>query len=338
MAGRVAVHLLTRDSSRWIEECLAGISAQSRPPDRIRLIDCASTDGTRDLLGAAARGDSRVELVLLDENRGYTGGHNAGLRQGREEAVLLLNPDVRLAPTYIAETLAALERHPGAGAITGRLLRADDHLRPVPGPILDSTGIVMTRSQRHLDRGAGEIDGGQFEIEEEVFGASGAAPLYRRAMLEDVAVDGEVFDEDFFAYREDADLAWRARLLGWTAFYTPRAVAYHRRQVRPGRRADVPPEINRFSVRNRFLLRLKNQTVSNLARTLLPGLARDLAVVTWVLAAEHTSLPGLVDVLRLRRSAWSKRRRIMARRRASGWDVDRWFLAAGRAGRRMAGS
>jgi GT2 family glycosyltransferase len=183
----------------------------------------------------------------------------------------------------------------------------------------------MTRSQRHLDRGAGQRDTGQYDQEEEVFGASGAAPLLRVAMLRDVAVDGEIFDEEFFAYREDADLAWRSRLLGWQAYYTPRARAAHRRRVRPENRRTLPAAVNRHSVKNRFLLRLKNQTASNLWKTLLPGLIRDLGVVAYVLLRERSSLPGLLEVGRGLRPAWRKRRRIMARRRVAGRDVDRWF-------------
>ena len=91
----------------------------------------------------------------------------------------------------------------------------------------------MHRSQRHFDRGAGEIDRGQYDTPGAVFGVSGAAGCYRRAMLDDVAIAGEVFDEDFFAYREDADLAWRAQLLGWDALYVPEATAH----ARPARHA-----------------------------------------------------------------------------------------------------
>jgi GT2 family glycosyltransferase len=184
----------------------------------------------------------------------------------------------------------------------------------------------MTRTQRHPDRGAGCLDTGQSEAEEEIFGGSGPAPLYRRSMLLDVAVRGEAFDEAFFAYREDADLAWRARLLGWSAVYTPRAKAAHHRRVRPENRRSLPPALNRHSVKNRFLLRLKNQTASNLWRTLLPGLLRDLQVVVYVLLREPASLPGLWEVVRTLGPTWRKRRWIMSRRRAPGWDVDRWFV------------
>lgn len=304
---------------------MEGLLAQSLVPRRILFIDCDSGDGTVEWLRAAARKYPGVELLLLGENRGYAGGHNAGLSQCDDDLILLLNPDVRLHPDYLRETAATLGRHPQAGAATGRLLRGDDHLHPLPGPVLDSTGIIMTRSQRHLDRGAGQTDTGQYAEEEEVFGVSGAAPLYRRAMLDDVAVAGEIFDEAFFAYREDADLAWRARLLGWSAIYTPAATAIHRRRVRPEERRRVPALINRHSVKNRFLLRLKNQTASNFRRTWARGMARDVGVVGYVLLREWSSLPALWEVVARLGETGRKRRAIMSRRRASDWEVNRWF-------------
>src|SRR5258706_426452 len=80
----------------------------------------------------------------------------------------------------------------------------------------------------------------QYDKPGEIFGPSGAAALYRRKALDDTAIDGQYFDEDFFAYREDADLAWRCRLLGWNAIYVPGAVALHRRRVTPERRRELP--------------------------------------------------------------------------------------------------
>lgn len=327
MAARIAVHVLSHDSRPFLDACLAGVLGQSRPADRIRLIDCASADGSAGWILEFCDRQPRCEPLLLRENRGYAGGHNAGLARAREEFVLLLNPDVRLHPGFLAEAEAVIERHPGAGAVSGRLLRADARLEPLPGPVLDSTGMIMTRTQRHLDRGAGLIDARQFDREEEVFGVSGAAAFYRRAMLLDIALDGEILDEDFFAWREDADLAWRARLLGWSAWYAPHALAAHIRRVRADNRRALPAAINRASVRNRFLLRLKNQTGSNLRRTWLPALARDLVVIAGVVLTEPRSLPGLWDVVRLSPRTLAKRRAIMSRRRASGPEVDRWFGA-----------
>jgi GT2 family glycosyltransferase len=325
LALRVSVHVLTHHSRQFLQPCLEGLLSQTLAPSRILFIDCDSHDGTIDWLRETARRHPGVELLLLAENRGYAGGHNAGFSQSHDDLVLLLNPDVRLHPDYLRETVDTLRRHPQAGAATGRLLRGDDLLHPLPGPVLDSTGIIMTRSQRHLDRGAGEMDTGQYACEEEVFGVSGAAPLYRRAMLDDVTVDGEIFDEAFFAYREDADLAWRARLLGWSAIYTPAATAIHRRRVRPEDRRLVPALINRHSVKNRFLLRLKNQTASNFRRTWARGMARDVGVVGYVVLREWSSLPALWEVVARLGETSRKRQDIMSRRRASDWEVNRWF-------------
>ena len=155
--------------------------------------------------------------------------------------------------------------------------------------------------------------------------ASGAAALYRRRMLKDVALDGECFDEDFFAYREDADLAWRAQLFGWKVLYTPRAIATHERKVLPERRGSLPKAINMHSVKNRFMLRLKNQTPLEFLVLFLPSVFRDLQVVVYVVLFERSSLPGLVFVVRHLGRIWSKRRRVMSHRTANGRDMLRWF-------------
>src|ERR1051326_1717403 len=153
---------------------------------------------------------------------------------------------------------------------------------------------MMLREQRHLDRGADQADTGQFETAEEIFGPSGAAAMYRREALDDCAIGCQYFDEDFFAYREDADLAWRCRLLGWTSIYVPSAVALHRRRVTPERRSLLPREINYHSVKNRFLLRINNITWSLYRRDFWRIARRDAAVIGYVLLREWSSAPALV--------------------------------------------
>ena len=220
--------------------------------------------------------------------------------------------------------MEALEAAPAVGSATGRLLRLDDE------GIIDSTGIVMTPDQRHLDRGGGEPATGRFLAgPEPIFGPSGAVALYRRAMLEDIAYRGEYFDRAFFAYREDADLAWRAQWRGWASLYVPAAIAWHRRRVTPERRSALPAEINRYSVRNRFLLRVKNQSFGLAWRFALPGLRRDALVVGYVLLREWSSIPGLVDVVRLLPSMLGWRRHVLGRRRITSAEMSRWFRQPG---------
>jgi len=238
---------------------------------------------------------------------------------------LCLNPDAVLSPGYVRALVEVLDARPDVGSATGRLLRLDDPT------VLDSTGMVMTADQRHLDRGAGESAEHRFlEGPSPIFGPSGAVALYRRAMLDDVAFEGEYFDHAFFAYREDADLAWRAQWRGWTSLYVPAAVAWHRRRVTPERRSALPADINRYSVRNRFLLRLKNQSAGLAWRFLVPGLWRDLQVIGYVLLREWTSLPGLLDVVRELPRTRAKRRQILSSRRVDDAVMARWFEGSGR--------
>jgi GT2 family glycosyltransferase len=232
--------------------------------------------------------------------------------------VLILNPDAILKAEFLERMVTSLDARPDAASASGKLLRLD-------GKTLDSTGILMLRSQRHLDRGADQPDRGQFDKAEDVFGPSGAAALYRWKALQDVAVDGQFFDEDFFAYREDADLAWRCRLMGWTSIYVPSAVALHRRRVTPERRSQLSALINYHSVKNRFLLRLNNMTRSLYMRDFFHITMRDAAVVGYVLVREWTSFGALMYVIRNFPRLWRKRRSIQSRKRIEGPELDRWF-------------
>jgi GT2 family glycosyltransferase len=162
---------------------------------------------------------------------------------------------------------------------------------------------------------------------EYVFGASAAAALYRREMISDVSHGGDFFDPDFFAYREDADVAWRAQLLGWSCLYVPQATGYHVRSVGPGSRRSVPAAINMHSVKNRFLMRTKNMTAGVFRRFWLPITMRDLLVIGGCLLWEPTSLPAFWHLARCFPRALRRRNWIMSRRRVSDATLATWFRA-----------
>jgi GT2 family glycosyltransferase len=310
---RVAVNIVTFNSAQDIGACLESLEKQTFRDFRIHILDNASADDTIEKL---ARFD--IDLVRSQLNLGFAKAHNDLIHSYPAEYILILNPDTILRPDFVRSMFLALEARPDAASATGKLLRFD-------GVTLDSAGIVMLRSQRHLDRGADELDRGQFDKPEDVFGPSGAAALYRLKALKDVAVNEQFFDEDFFAYREDADLAWRCRLMGWKSIYVPSAVALHRRRVTPERRSQLSSLINYHSVKNRFLLRLNNMTRSLYLRDLWPITTRDIAVVGYVLLREWTSIPALSYLIRNMPRLWRKRRSIQSRKRISGPELDRWF-------------
>jgi len=159
----------------------------------------------------------------------------------------------------------------------------------------------------------------------EVFGVSGAAAVYRMSFIRDVSIDGEFLDEDFFTYREDADVAWRGRVLGWRALYVPDAAGVHIRRVTPGVRRQLPESVNRDSVRNRFLLRLKNEGLYLALRNAPFELPRDLLTIGAVLTFERSSLPALWWLWKNRRRIMVKRRAIQSRRRTSDRELAGWF-------------
>ena len=207
----------------------------------------------------------------------------------------------------------------------GKLLGLNADLTIPSQPVFDSTGIYFTSNLRHFDRGSQVPDTGQYEQQEYVFGATGAACLYRRKMMDDIALNGEYFDNDFFAYREDADLAWRAQLYGWKCLYMPKAVAYHVRHVLPEKRSALPALINMHSVKNRWLMRIKNITTDLYLRHFLAITWRDCLVVGGCLLREQSSLRGFVIVARLWRKTWAKRHVIMQKRRVSNEYMAAWF-------------
>lgn len=331
MAKRPAffVSIVTWNSAAEIGQCLEGLRQQSFRNFRVGILDNASADRTLRTI----RHQSNLVSVLVTspENLGYSGGHNRLLARVHSDYVLFLNPDVRLAPDFLEKAHAALEHHPECGSLAPRLLRmagAEEAFAPLR--FLDSAGMFWTRSQRHFDRGSGEPDDERYRRAEYVFGPSGAAAVYRRACLEDVAFGKEVWDEDFFAYREDADLAWRAAWRGWKCLYAPEATAWHVRKVLPRGRNRYPAEVNRHSVKNRFLLRLKNLPVSTFLRFSPWILARDLCVIGGVFLKEVRSIPAFWQVLRLIPRFRVKRRHVMANRKAGAADLARWFTRTSR--------
>ena len=246
--------------------------------------------------------------------------------------VLCLNPDVVLSPNFVTQLMASAgESCFDAGVFCGKLLRWDPAAEHRKTNIIDSTGIYFTPNMRHLDRGAEEVDRGQYDRPQYVFGATGAAAFFRRSFIDDVSVEGEFFDEEFFAFREDADLAWRAQLMGWKCLYVPTAVAWHVRRVTPERREDLPLIINWHSVKNRFLMRGKNASGWLCWRLFLPVASRDLMTFGYAVIRDRRMLSAVTYWWRARDSVRHKRAIIQSRRRVSDRDLLWWFSNTPRA-------
>ena len=314
----ISALICTFNSCRVLPACLRALEQQTCGPLEVIIVDNASHDGTRDLL--AQLQPPEYQVILNEDNRGFAAAQNQAIRCARGEWLCSLNADVVLSPDFFSQLLQAAELDQRAGALCGKLLRWNPNGEPEFTSRIDSTGIYFTRSLRHFDRGGEESDHGQYQELQYVFGATGAAALYRRAMVDDVSVEG-----DFFAYREDADLAWRAQLLGWKCLYVPAAVGWHERRVTPERFRQLPLLINWHSVKNRFLMRLKNATLGTCLRLFLPVTFRDLTIVGYSMVGERRFLSAFAFVWKNRQRTLRKRRIIQARRRVPEAEIRSWF-------------
>lgn len=312
---RVAVHIVTYNSAADIESCLDAVLRQSYPIAEIRVVDNASSDDTLERLRGYGE---RVSVTANRENNGFAGGHNQLLRQGDSDYYLILNPDAILDPDYVRHLVACLEQRSHVGSATGMLLFQNaPHL-------VDSAGLTIKKSRRAFDRGAGE-PAERYATPAEVFGVSGAAAFYRGEMVRAISCDGEFFDESFFAYKEDVDVAWRAQLLGWSAWYEPQAVAWHKRGWKKSNRSKQPAFIRRHSYINRYRMILKNDRWRDWLRHLPAILPYEIAALGYSLLREPDLLPAWGSLIRDLPGLLDKRKWIHKRKQSGARHVCRYF-------------
>jgi GT2 family glycosyltransferase len=288
--------------------------AQSVPPDLVRVHANATSDDEAHPIQerlASAAGPLRWQLTASRDNQGFAAAHNTALAELFDAgctAVVVLNPDLVLAPTALAELNAAAQRLPATALLGPVLELADPHTMSATGTV-DTLGIVWTRDGRHLDSHQGEplVDLPAAPVK--VAGISGACLYVGREGFDAVRAGsgGEFFDPDFIAYREDAELAYRAAILGVESFLVPAARGLHARRLR-GTSRGADAAIDALGVRNRFLIAFKygRQRPGGM----LAPLRRDIVVVAAVLLRERSSLPGLREAWRLRHRMRAKGRQV----------------------------
>lgn len=297
--------------------CVESAASQKFEPFEVLVVDNASADSSTDSIREKF---PSLRILQLGRNLGYAGGMNNGIAETQGEFVLLLNFDVVLRRDYLRRCVEAFRSDSRLGAVTGKLLKPGDS----DPPLLDSTGHLLYRNRRAVDRGEWEEDHGQYDEATSLFSVCGAAPCYRRAMLEDLRVAGEFYDEDFFAYFEDFDLCWRGQLRGWRFAYVPEAVARHHRGGSGGKASTFVLACNH---RNRLLTMIRNDDPRSFLRH-LPGIAyteiRATLHMLWLRPA--ALLLAWAQLLRLLPRALRKRREIQRRRTVDWRALEAWFL------------
>jgi GT2 family glycosyltransferase len=245
--------------------------------------------------------DPDAELVQLPKNVGFTRAVSAGISHSSGEWIALLNDDVVVEPDSLRVLLETATSSPDIGSVAPQIRFYDRQ------EMINSAGLEIDRLGVAFDRLVGSDVDRAGDQAVDVFGVSGGAALYRRAMLDQLGG----FDESFIAYMEDADVSWRARMQGWRAVYEPKAVVFHHHSATFGHGS---PEKYFLIGRNRVRLLAKNATTSHLLRYGLGMLAYDLGYVTVVALRQRTFAPVRGRVAGIRewrryRSAGRKQRR-----------------------------
>ena len=306
---KVGVPIVSTGEGELLRQALPTILGEEDV--EVVVIDNASDDSTSQV--AAELG---VPCRRLDERHSFCSAMNVALASVGGEAVLFMQPDCFVVPGFVDAARRRLAEA-GVGSVAPKLIRT---MGPATGQRLDAmdtAGMVVDRRRKNGLVGHGR-PALAFDQPAEAFGADGALALYRREALEEVAVDGQVFDEDLVTWGSDADLAWRARLLGWRCVYEPRAVAYHIRTYSPSTRGRMPEWDRMMQFRNRYLMMAKNDPIPSLLRDLPRILAWEAIALPYALIRERCLLRGYVEAARLLPRMLRKRSVLQRRRRTHG--------------------
>jgi GT2 family glycosyltransferase len=264
----ISTIIVNHNRKELLLKCLKSLEAQELVPDEIILLDNASTDGSAE---AVRLEFPYVSIARNRRNLSFSVSCNQGINLAKGEFILLLNNDIVLDRYFVKSLLDIMLNDRRIGVAGGKVLSFN-------GKYIDSAGQFLAKSRKIVDRGYREADKGQYDRKGPVFSISASAAFYRRTMLEGIKEGKEYFDEDFEFFYEDMDIAWRARNKAWKVCYEPKAVAYHMRGAttktrNPGafflKKYYIPrlsPELQSCSIRNRYLIMLKNDSVKDILR------------------------------------------------------------------------
>lgn len=366
----VTISIINYNERKFIFQAIESAVNQTYPNLEIIITDNLSTDGTREEIEARIPGweekrrkmsdnsetrNPNVIYIKSEENSGFGRPHNQVFRIGRGEFFLLMNADLIIQPNFVEEALKAFEDSK-VGAVQGKLLRYDfdknDLFKDTEDLSLnriDTVGLQMLKNRRIICIGQGKADFGQFEERMEVFGADGASPIYRKEALESIKLpvweredkkkinEYEYFDEDFFMYKEDVDLAWRLRLAGWKAVYLPTAVAYHGRGSGDSmaknyikiieERRKINPRAKYYSFLHQRLMQIKDDSPQLLfTKHFFPFIIKEVGAWVYMAVFERFTFRLLKDFRRLVPVFKEKRKLVEERTKISDEEMETWFV------------
>lgn len=341
---RVATIIVTWNSLGYLYECMESLINQSEKNISIIVVDNGSADGTCKFLREHY---PRVTVLQNFKNMGFSYANNQGIKLSKSEYILIMNPDVVLEKNFIKELVSFADKHTRGGSFGGKLLKMKtqnidpdaagvrDLLTYEKTSVIDSAGLVMRKDRTPVNRGEGKSDSGQYPVPEQIFGVSGCCGLYRREALEDVKIFDEYFDNDFFAYKEDVDLAYRLKIYGWESWFVPDAQGFHARGfsapvqlrgklIRKSRK-NISRLIRSLSFWNQRFMLLKNEYSINAFFHIFFIIKREIGVIFYIIFFEPFILLEIIPAIKQIPKIYAKRKIIQARKMISARALRSWF-------------
>lgn len=346
----VTINLVVLNGEKYIRHCLDGILAQTYPHELIEfnILDNGSTDKTKDTIRdlgfrISKLGFARFNFVESKLNLGMWSGQEELLKHSNGKYVLAMAVDVILDKDFIKNAVEIIEKDPQIGALQAKIYKYElsDLLTTnylLPTTTIDTCGFEIFKSRRVVNIGHGGTDSGQFSKNTEIFAVEGAAPFFKREAMEDVRVNGEFCDHDYFWYGDDFDIAWRMNMFGWKQIFAPSVIAWHDRQTtkslkkhwwdylfRVQVRRQIPIRKRRLDWRNMRWTIVKNDYTINILKDLPFILAREISVLGYALLFEQGVLAEVPKFIKMLPKMLRKRKEIMAKAKVSPGEMHKFF-------------
>jgi len=330
---KLTINLLIWNGAHYLPLLLKSLQNQTFQDWELLVLDNASDDESAATIKEYY---PPAKVIQQKTNLGFAKGHNLLINWSKSDYILFLNQDILLTPNYLEETVNFLENNPKVATVGGKLLYWDFE-QLATTKIIDSFGLKIKRNRQVVDWQQGKNDynpTNNKDQSEEVFGISGALLMARREALEDIKIPKandqfEYFDEDFFAYKEDIDLAWRLRLRSWQNYLITSTLAYHHRSVSKLKASKLNRQnrgiANKLSYRNHLAVLYKNSFFSNIWHDLFYILWYEFKKVIYFIIFERKTLKGLKEFFKLKSKLKKKKIYIKKNRTVKSEDIRKWW-------------
>lgn len=314
----VSFIILSYNSRKYLPALFESLAKQSYQSIEYIVVDNASSDGTVEWINHQSI-IPITKCIANTTNDWFAKGNNHGAQAAQGEYIVFCNDDMMLDPECVSRLIKTMQADTTIGLIGAKLLKLTTaevekgELMVIADRTIDSAGILLHRSYRANNRGENEIDRGQYDVSQEIFGITGALMLVSRNAFKAIQYNDEFFDEDFIAYKEDVDVSWRMHRAGFTVFYQPEALAFHARTVQNVtlvNRKNTAKIVRAYSYRNHLWTIYKNSSLQEFLRYSLWIVPYETCKCMYILIAEWASLKQLPTFIK--GLARMKRKRVPA--------------------------